>query len=143
MKLTNKIIYDELQKIKIDVATMMQQVSSLRECFKESKIESILVETNDKFTELADVHKTNVVRLNQMTQELKGIVSMSRAALNEGKEFAKISELENINAQAACHVHEFGLYLLQLNKISDKLLGVSDVPKNAELPKRDNLVFER
>lgn len=59
--------------------------------------------------------------LQCMMNELKGIVAMSRAALDEGRKFTEIREIGNILSLTSEKIHEFDLNMERMNRCMTQL----------------------
>jgi len=64
-----------------------------------------MLEITDRLQAQAD--KLSLQKLQHMMNELKGIVAMARAALDEGRKFTEVREIGNILNQVSHDVHIF------------------------------------
>ena len=96
--------------------------------FDSAKLEGIIAQTNATFNELLEKTRSNISRVNDMSNELKGIVAMSREALDEGKKFTEMAELKNQLDHVCVYINDFRLSLEDMNQVTDKLLVSCEVP---------------
>lgn len=129
---TKKEIWDELKKLSEEMRTVQNSQLKLMSAFDSEKLVMVINQLNAGFRDLSETTKKNLDRVNAMAQELKGIVSMARAALDEGKKFTQMTELTNMLAQVAGDVYRLDGAVDRLNKISDKLLVSCEVPCTKE-----------
>lgn len=100
--------------------------------FDKDKLEAAINMLNAQFNKILDETKFNLARVNAMGNELKGVVSMARAALDEGRKFTELTELSNILNHISGDVHRLGNASDRLDKIADKLLVSCEVPCKKE-----------
>lgn len=83
-----------------DIESKMIRLIELFNGFKDNFHPEPLIKALDlaksTFTELHQESRKNISTLNLMTNELKGVVSMSRAALDEGRKFTGLLELPKL-----------------------------------------------
>lgn len=87
-----EVLSDMIKELSSEMYLISESQTRIIEMFNERGVRDLLQELNVKFSELANITKQNLIRANGLTNELKGIVSMSRAALQEGKSFTQLCE---------------------------------------------------
>lgn len=81
---------------------------------------------NVGFLEINKGIKENQSRLSLMTNELKGVVSMSRAALSEGRSFTETLELPQLLRAFSQEFAEFTQEMNSLRKLINKSSDLKD-----------------
>jgi len=87
---------DELRKEVSELKTLIHSIPDIGLCSKIDELKESLRDHQLKLQDVAETAKNNIYRLNLMTNELKGIVSMSRAALDEGRKFTEMVEMPRL-----------------------------------------------
>lgn len=131
---TKQDIWNKLNTLCEKIEEMSEELTAVQKTqikligvFDQEKLTQILTQTNVQFKEILNQTERSLGGVRSMANELKGIVAMARAALDEGKKFTEMSELGNVLREVSGFVHEFGVRLERLGQISDKLLVSCEV----------------
>ena len=120
MMISKKDIWEELIKINQKITEMNQSLEGMKDIIDFEKIKGVLEQTNQRFSESISSCSMNISRLQSMTNEVKGCVSMARAALDEGRKFTEMTELNNVLFQISGDVHMFRRLNNRLSDMCDK-----------------------
>ena len=123
-RLSVKEVYQKLDEMHMMYSKMIDITESFKSRFDriddlENRLREVMMGTH--LVTLINEIKDNARKLNGMINEQKGVVSMSRAALNEGKSFTEMLEMPRLLckfSEELARLEEYGDHLF---KVVDKL----------------------
>ncbi len=90
------IIEEKLDKIQNTMTQLIELFNGFKNNFHPEPLIKALDIAKSSFIDLHADTRKNINVMNLMTNELKGVVAMSRAALDEGRKFTQLIELPRL-----------------------------------------------
>ena len=86
----------EVEEVNCRLNVVQKHVGKLEKTIEEKPLFQEFCDAWKKVGDSEEEHRKNIERFHLMINELKGVVSMARASLHEGKEFSKMPKIQGL-----------------------------------------------
>lgn len=128
------LVYNKFEQIEDKMKQMQIDINKISSFVHVPSLENLLLVYNKNIAELVEQMKVNALRVNPMILELKGVVAMARAALDEGRKMTEMIEIPRLLNEMAGHVYRFDLLIGHLDSVTDRLICSATPQEPCEKP---------